>query len=80
MNIFTAHTQEQGVTYLAHLLFALGIAARLFGSVVAFALHGIFPFIDITKELDLEATADFINQQNQWIEGMKKTSQSALTA
>ena len=80
MNIFTAHTQEQGVTYLAHLLFALGIAARLFSSVVAFALHGIFPFIDITKELDLEATADFITQQNQWIEGMKKTSQSALTA
>lgn len=80
MNIFTAHTQEQGVTYLEHMIFALGIASRLFSSVIAFALHGIFPFINIRKELDLEATAEFINQQNDWIEGMKEESRSALTA
>lgn len=80
MNIFTAHTREQGVTYLEHMVFALAIAARLLSSVIAFAAHGIFPFIGIRKELDLEATSEFIRQQNEWIEGRKKEVRSALTA
>lgn len=78
MNIFTQHTQKQGVGYLEHLVFAVGIAARLFSSVVVFFLHGIFPFIDIRKELDLEATTEFLNEQNEWIEGMKSNTQTAL--
>ena len=47
MNIFTEHTQQQGVTYNEHMLFAMGIALRLLSSVIAFALHAVFPFIDI---------------------------------
>ncbi len=80
MNIFTEHTNKQGVTYLEHLVFALNIAGRLFTSVIAFFLHGIFPFIDIRKELDLEATMQFLDEQNDWIEGMKESKQSALSA
>ena len=76
MNIFTKHTQQQGVTYLEHLFFAIGIALRLFNTVIAFTLHGIFPFIDIRKELDLEATARFINGKNNWIEGKKDIRQT----
>ena len=76
MNIFTKHTQQQGVTYLEHLFFAVGIAIRLANSVIAFALHGIFPFIDIRKELDLEATARFINAKNIWIENKKQIRQT----
>ena len=76
MNIFTKHTQQQGVTYLEHLFFAVGIAIRLANSVIAFALHGIFPFIDIKKELDLEATARFINVKNNWIEDKKQIGQT----
>lgn len=73
MTIFTKHTQQQGVTYIEHLFFAAGIALRLFNSVIAFTLHGIFPFIDIRKELDLEATAKFISAKNNWIEDKKRT-------
>lgn len=76
MNIFTKHTQQQGVTYFEHMFFAVGIAIRLSNTVVAFALHGIFPFIDIKKELDLEATARFINTKNNWIEGQKPARQT----
>lgn len=76
MNIFTEHTQEQGVTYIEHWVFAMGIAYRLLNSVVAFALHAIFPFIDIDKKLDLEATAQFIHQKNIWIEGMKQSKRT----
>ena len=79
MNIFTEHTHEQGVTYMEHLIFATGIAARLFSSVIAFVLHGIFPFIDISKELDLEATTQFLSEQNDWIEGMKHHKQSVIS-
>jgi len=76
MNIFTKHTRQQGVTYMEHLLFAVSIAVRLFNSVVAFTLHGIFPFIDIKKELDLEATARFIKAKNNWIEHQKQNQQT----
>ena len=76
MNIFITHTQKQGVTYMEHLVFAIGIAARLANSVIAFTLHAIFPFIDIKKELDLEETAKFIDLQNNWIEGRKRERKS----
>ena len=71
MNIFTEHTQQQGVTYVEHLFFAMGIAVRLFSSVIAFVLHAVFPFIDIARELDLEATMAFLDERNRWIEGAK---------
>lgn len=72
MNPFTAHTQRQGVTYIAHWFFAMGIAYRLTISVVAFALHAIFPFIDIAQRHDLEATMAYLNERNDWIESQEK--------
>lgn len=80
MNIFTAHTEAQGVGYVEHMIFALRIAYRLFRSAIVFAAHGIFPFVHIRKELDLEATMAFLEQQNDWIEGRKKINETALTA
>jgi hypothetical protein len=69
MNPFTEHTRQQGLSYFEHARFALGIALRLLRSVGAFALHAVFPFIDIERRLDLEATAEFLLQHNAWIEG-----------
>lgn len=79
MKIFTEHTQAQGVSYMQHLVFAVGIAARLFSSGIVFILHGVFPFIDIHKELDLEATRDYLEEQNDWIEGMKENRQAVIS-
>jgi len=79
MNIFTEHTEKQGVTYMEHLVFAVSIAARLFSSAIIFALHGILPFIDIRKELDLEATRQYLDEQNDWIEGMKRHTSSVIS-
>ncbi|MDH5445674.1 MAG: DUF6356 family protein [Gammaproteobacteria bacterium] len=79
MKLFTEHTQQQGVTYMEHLVFAVGIAIRLLGSAVVFLLHGIFPFVDIRKELDLEATRDYLDEQNDWIEGMKENKTSVIS-
>jgi len=73
MNPFTAHTEAQGVTYVSHLFFAMGIALRLLRSVVAFALHAAFPFIGIDRSLDLEATTQYLQEQNEWIEGKKES-------
>jgi hypothetical protein len=72
MNPFTQHTKQQGVTYLEHWCFAMGIAWRLLNSVSAFTLHAVFPFIDIEKRLDLEATSAFLLEQNHWIENASK--------
>ena len=68
MNPFTEHTRTQGVTYLQHAGFALGIAGRLFSSVTAFTVHALCPFIGIGKDYDLEATAAFLAERNDWIE------------
>ena len=59
MNIFTEHTQQQGVTYVEHLFFAMGIAIPLachrYGSRLICSLNlgstihdtGLFPSIHI---------------------------------
>jgi hypothetical protein len=75
MNPFTRHPQQQGLTYWEHLEFAVGIALRLLTSAVAFALHAVFPFIGIKPVLDLEETAGFMQECNEWIENVaRKTS------
>ncbi len=68
MKPFTQHPHQQGITCFEHWLFAMGIALRLLTSVVAFALHAILPFISIEPRLDLEATAAFLAERNQFIE------------
>jgi hypothetical protein len=73
MNPFTTHPHKQGVTYLEHWCFAMGIAYRLLISVLAFALHAILPFIPISPRFDLEATAAFLAERNRWIESAKDT-------
>lgn len=68
MNPFTRHPRQQGIDYLEHWRFAMGIACRLLLSVAAFAVHAVFPFVSISRELDLEATAEFLGERNAWIE------------
>ena len=72
MKPFTKHTQAQGLSYSEHWCFAMGVAWRLTSSVVAFALHAFFPFIHIERRLDFEATMEFINERNEWLENIKK--------
>lgn len=67
MNIFTQHPRAQGISYIEHLGFAMGIARRLLKSVFAFALHAVLPFIPIDPQLDLEATAQFLEDNNDYI-------------
>jgi len=68
MNPFTTHPHRQGISYVEHFRFAMGIAFRLLTSVVAFALHAILPFSPIAPRLDLEATAAYLKERNRWIE------------
>ena len=74
MNPFTTHPQQQGITYYEHWCFAMGIAYRLLSSVVAFVVHAVFPFSSIEHRLDLESTAAFIKERNEWIEAAKEKS------
>jgi len=76
MKAFTQHPHEQGVTYFEHWDFAMGIAWRLLTSVVAFMLHAIFPSITIAPRFDLEATARFLAERNQFIETAAATAHS----
>lgn len=75
MNPFVKHPQQQGINYREHLEFAMGIACRLSCVVIAFSVHAVFPFIGISRSLDLEATAGFILERNKWIESAKLENQ-----
>lgn len=75
MTAFTRHPYQQGVTYFGHWLFAMGIAARLLVSVLAFVLHAMLPFISIERRLDLEATCAFLLERNHFIEATAATAQ-----
>ena len=68
MSILTEHPHAQGVTYFEHWGFAIGIAWRLLRSVLAFSIHGLLPFITIDRQLDLEATSEFLLERNRFIE------------
>ncbi len=74
MNPFASHPRKQGVTYLEHWCFAMGIAYRLLTSVVAFVLHAMLPCIPIEPRLDLEATASYLRERNRWIETARDTA------
>ena len=71
MNPLTAHPQEQGISYLEHWFFAIGIAYRLIASAILFALHAVLPFITIAPRYDLEATIAYLEERNNWIETAK---------
>ena len=75
MTAFTKHPHSQGVTYFEHLWFAIVIAWRLWESVTAFAIHALLPFIPIDRRLDLEATAAFLTERNQFIEAAAEAGQ-----
>ena len=67
MSVFTQHPHDQRMSYFEHWSFAVGIAWRLFRSVIAFALHALLPCIRIEKKLDLEATSNYLLERNAFI-------------
>lgn len=68
MIVFTQHPHAQGLTYLEHWDFAMGIAWRLLRSVAAFAIHALLPCIRIETQLDLEAASAFLLERNAFVE------------
>jgi hypothetical protein len=58
----------------------MGKALQLLNSVIAFALHAIFPLINISQNLGLEETASFDLERNDWVEkeNWKNQSEPAL--
>ena len=69
IKLFTKHPREHaGKSYLQHLIFTFKISCRLFVSSMVFIVHGLLPFIDIPKKLNLADTIDFLNDKNKEIE------------
>lgn len=80
MNPLTDHPPQQGITYIEHWNYAMGIAWRLLGSVFAFPLHAVLPFISIEQHLDLEATAAYLDERNHFIETAASTASGKATS
>lgn len=78
MNPFNVHPRRQGITYTEHMKFAMGIATRQLHSVIAFASHAVFPFIDIQRSLDLQAMSKYLQERNDWIESQKPVQRNVF--
>ena len=66
IKLFTEHPEKDaGKTYTEHLIFTFKISYRLFVSSMIFIVHGLFPFIAISKKLNLEALIKFLDQKNK---------------
>tara|TARA_B100000287_G_scaffold224847_1_gene212197 strand:- start:397 stop:597 length:201 start_codon:yes stop_codon:yes gene_type:complete len=62
------HLKEKKVSYLSHLVFALGIAWRLSISSLYFTIHAIFPPFPIPYSLNLESMALYLFEKNNDLE------------
>ena len=77
MNPLATHLRQQGITYLEHWNFAMSIAYCLFTSAALFAVHALLPFIPIEPRYDLESTAAYLVERNQWIEAAKRARRAS---
>ena len=73
INPFTNHPRRcSDETWWQHCQFALGVGVRLIITAIIFMLHGIFPFVQIPRWLNLEESIRFLKQENEYRENHKK--------
>ena len=64
-NPFTEHPiHNVGETWWQHCQFAVGVGIRLIFTAFIFIIHGIFPFIEIPRWLNLEESIRFLKKEN----------------
>ena len=66
------HLEENNETYLSHLMFGGKISVHLFMRSFLFLFHAFFPFIEIPKTLNLNATCKLINKWEKHSQERKK--------
>lgn len=64
MKLFTEHPSTVKETWWQHCKFSMGVSCRLFASSIFFIIHGLFPFITIPKQINLEYTAGWLEIQS----------------
>ena len=68
-NPFTKHPKENAdETWFQHCKFAIGVGIRLIITSLIFIVHGIFPFIQIPRWLNLEESIRFLKKENDFRE------------
>ena len=74
-NPFTKHPREcVNETWWEHCQFALNVGIRLIFTSLIFIIHGIFPFIEIPRWLNLEDSILFLDKENSNREIKKKAN------
>ena len=72
-NPFTKHPKENvDETWWQHCQFAVNVGIRLIFTSIIFIVHGIFPFIEIPRWLNLEDSITFLDRENYNRETKKK--------
>ena len=62
--LFCRHPNENGKSWLQHMLFAVGISTKLSLSSFFFLLHGFVPFIPTPTSYNLEAMISYLTERN----------------
>ena len=64
MKSFTEHPETVGENWLQHCKFSCGVGIRLLASSILFIIHGLFPFISIPEQLNLDYTSKWLEVKN----------------
>ena len=68
-NPFSKHPRENAdESWWEHCQFAIGVGIRLIFTSIIFILHGVFPFIQIPRWLNLEESIRFLKRENEYRE------------
>jgi len=65
MSLFTKHPATINETWWGHFKFSFGIGIKLFVSAMLFIIHGIFPFVTIPEQLNLENMSNWLEIRNE---------------
>jgi hypothetical protein len=66
--LFCKHPNENGKTWLQHMLFAVKISVKLSISSTLFFLHAFMPFIPMPDSYNLQAMSDYLLKKNEEVD------------
>ena len=76
-NPFTKHPRETvNETWWEHCKFSAGIGIRLLLTGLYFIIHGLFPFMEITRKYNLEESSEWLWNKNKNREEKRLTNGS----
>ena len=65
------HLKENNETYISHFKFACSLGVGFLYRSAFFLVHGFFPMVEVPKQLNIDATHEWLNKAKQYADKRK---------